>query len=302
MLRIAVLLTSVLMLTACQTMNSFQESLQDTLASISGPESEAEEELDLSAVDTADVYYRLGLRYSNGVGGEKDDEAAAKAFRTAAEQGHAEAQLMLGLAYLSGQGVKQNSATAVRWLARSADQGVAEAQLKLGTLYLNGQGVDVEEAWGMQWIGRAADQGLAEAQYQFGVGWATGLGLPKDLAEGAYWIELAAKQGHGEAKKLGEAVVPRLSDSQRVRLQQQLSAYQPRQEGGLARGLVRFVQFALNQQRFDAGAVDGWMGPTTAAAIKGYEVEVLNQKATGVISDGLVQSLRLKMKGDISRF
>lgn len=302
MLRIAVLLMGVLMLTACKTMNTFQESLQDTLASITEQEPQTEETMDMSAVDTADVHYRLGLRYSNGVGGEKDDVAAAKAFRKAAEQSHAEAQLMLGLSYLSGQGVTEDLAAAVRWLTRSADQGVAEAQLKLGTLYINGRGVDVEEAWAMQWLGRAADQGLAEAQYQFGVGWATGLGLPKDLAKGAYWIKLASKQDHSEAQKLSDALVPRLTEAQRVSLDQQLNHYQSRKENGLARGLVRFVQYSLNQQSFDAGVVDGWMGSKTANAIKDYELQVINKKATGVISDGLVHLLRLQMKGEVTRF
>jgi TPR repeat protein len=47
----------------------------------------------------ADAQYQLGLKYARGTGVTRDDALAARLFRKAAEQGHAEAQAALGFAY-----------------------------------------------------------------------------------------------------------------------------------------------------------------------------------------------------------
>ncbi|MDE7136203.1 MAG: sel1 repeat family protein, partial [Muribaculaceae bacterium] len=46
-----------------------------------------------------------------------------RAFRKAAEHGHAEAQYNLGVMYIYGDGVAQNDTEAARWLRKAAAQG-----------------------------------------------------------------------------------------------------------------------------------------------------------------------------------
>ena len=62
------------------------------------------------------------------------DAEAARWFRLAAEQGHADAQNYLGDRYWTGEGVPQDYAEAVHWYRLAAYQGVAEAQYFLGVL------------------------------------------------------------------------------------------------------------------------------------------------------------------------
>ena len=51
-------------------------------------------------------------------------EEAARWFRRAAEQGHAEAQIHLGDLFAAGRGVGQSDVEAARWHKKAADQGV----------------------------------------------------------------------------------------------------------------------------------------------------------------------------------
>ena len=60
--------------------------------------------------------------------------------RTAAENGHADAENNLGTMYNSGQGVSQDFLEAVRWFRLAADQGSANAQNNLAVAFDDGQG------------------------------------------------------------------------------------------------------------------------------------------------------------------
>jgi TPR repeat protein len=62
----------------------------------------------------------------------KGDAEAASWTRKAAEQGHAEAQLILGTLYETGNGVPQDLSRAMTWYRMAADNGNASAQALLG--------------------------------------------------------------------------------------------------------------------------------------------------------------------------
>ena len=66
--------------------------------------------------------------YNNGQGVPKDDTAAVKWFRKAAEGGDAKAQYELARAYATGEGVRRDSTEALRWYRKAAEQGDADAQ------------------------------------------------------------------------------------------------------------------------------------------------------------------------------
>ena len=56
--------------------------------------------------------------------------------------------------------------------------------------------------------------------------------------------------------------------------------------------LVKATQKALNEEGYNAGAVDGLMGPKTRAAIRSYQ-EAKEMEQTGEIDRRLLISLRL---------
>lgn len=71
---------------------------------------------------------RLANCYYDGVGVEKDEEAAAKWYLKAASQGDSNAQYNLGLMFFNRRSVGDNGAKAIEWFQKAADQGHAEAQ------------------------------------------------------------------------------------------------------------------------------------------------------------------------------
>jgi hypothetical protein len=96
----------------------------------------------------------------------KDEVAAVKWWRKAAEQGNAPAQYHLGLAYSIGEGVPQDYAEAARWYRKAAEQGHAAAQYNLALQYHFGEGVPQDYIQEAAWIRKAAEQGKDYAQWR----------------------------------------------------------------------------------------------------------------------------------------
>ena len=93
-----------------------------------------------------------------GEGVTDADAEAARWFRRAAEQGHADAQNLLGYIYRTGQGVPHSDAEAVRWYRLAAEQGYARAQFNLGNMYVDGRGVLQDYVQAHKWLNLAASQ------------------------------------------------------------------------------------------------------------------------------------------------
>lgn len=184
----------------------------------------------------ADAHFYLGLAYYRGVGMPAADSVqAAKCWRKAAEQGHAQAQnnlgrlceetggdgyaeaifwyakaaeqgyllaqFNLGVLYELGRGVSQDYERAAAWYRKAADQGYAVAQFNLGGMFRLGRGVRQNYSEAAAWYGKAAEQGLAEAQYNLGALCTLGQGMPRDLAQAAVWFRRAAALGDELAKQ-----------------------------------------------------------------------------------------------------
>ena len=81
----------------------------------------------------------------------------------AAEQGHAEAQIVLGAMYFQGRGVAQDYKQAVVWTRKAAEQGNAKAQRILGMAYDSGVGVVQDNKLAYVWSSVSAANGDVEA-------------------------------------------------------------------------------------------------------------------------------------------
>ncbi len=100
---------------------------------------------------------------------------AAKLYRTAAEQGHAYAQVSLGLMYEFGKGVSKDSKEAIRLYRLAAAQGEPQAFTLLGVMTQVGEGVeaDIVRAFMWYWLAaqkepnRAIDRDLLEGKLTF---------------------------------------------------------------------------------------------------------------------------------------
>jgi len=135
---------------------------------------------------------------------EGDFAKAAKLYRSLAEQGDAEAQLILGSMYDMGLGVPQNYMEAVKWYRLAAERGNDKAQSKLGSMYDIGLGVPQDYIEAVKWWRLAAEQGDDVAQLNLGRVYDHGKVVPQDLKEAVKWYRLAAEQGNVFAQeKLG---------------------------------------------------------------------------------------------------
>jgi len=149
----------------------------------------------------ADAQLSLGDAYSNGKGVPEDKEEAVKWYRKAADQGHEFAQFFLGSAYDDGEGVPVDKKEAAKWYKKSAIQGFSVAQYCLGCAYYAGEGVPVDKEEGAKWHRKAADQGFDDSQSFLGWAYENGEGVPVNNQEALKWYKLAAKQDNKNAKK-----------------------------------------------------------------------------------------------------
>jgi TPR repeat protein len=86
-----------------------------------------------------------------------------RAWRKAADGGHARARFKLGFCYYYGKGVVKDAVAAAEWYAKAAAQGYAGAQYNLGLLYENGTAVAQDFKAAAAWYAKAAASGYAEA-------------------------------------------------------------------------------------------------------------------------------------------
>jgi hypothetical protein len=92
-----------------------------------------------------------------------DYQKAFPWLKTAAEQGHTEAEYLLGMAYLNGRGTVQNYRTAMELFNKSAQLGHMEAQYRLGILHRDGLAGPTDKESAYLWLNIAAAHGHEDA-------------------------------------------------------------------------------------------------------------------------------------------
>gem|GEM_PF-2467938 len=110
-----------------------------------------------------------------------DDQAAAAAYRAAAEAGNPIARYMLALMYVDGDGVTHDAAEAARQFHEAAMAGYAPAQARLGDNYEKGNGVAKDQAMANRWYVFAAAQGEDISCGRLGMSMLQGENMPRDV-------------------------------------------------------------------------------------------------------------------------
>lgn len=142
--------------------------------------------------------YKLALALA-----EQESAEAVKWFKSAAEKGHGQAQIVLGTRHLAGIGVAKDANEGLRWLRRAAEQGLPAAQWMLGTAYSRGENdVPRDSREAAKWNRYAAEQGVGFAQMSLGCAYDTGDGVPQDFVLAYFWLNLAATGPSVEGREL----------------------------------------------------------------------------------------------------
>jgi len=240
--------------------------------------------------------YELGRAYNAGRGTERDLNAGAKWINAAAARGEPRAQYEVGAALYNGAGVGQDYVRAAEYLTSAAEQGHADAQFLLGECYANGRGVTKNITWAARWYGKAAEQGHPDGAFSYGVVQAAGLGLPTNLPWGYAWLDIASTHGHAKAGEVRAAIANKMSPAEIETGKQRAAAFEPQKEMGQGdeladRPTIMYVQYSLNQLGFNAGVVDGLMGPRTRSAISAYLSSLGEGESGNEITEDLLQKL-----------
>ena len=149
-----------------------------------------------------EAQYQLAKRCSL-----KDRAEAAKWYRKAADQGHAEAQYQLGRLYSVGWGVNQDEDQAALWYEKAARQGHAGASTafaaycaRQGAAYERGdlhcntpvQAVQRDTAKAAEWYRKAASFGNDQGRYSLARLLEAGEGVQQDHGQAAALYRMAA--------------------------------------------------------------------------------------------------------------
>ncbi len=131
---------------------------------------------------------------------EQNLTEAMRWYKTAADQGHAQAQLHVGNLYTDGEGVTQDYEEALRWFRKAAEQGDNEALNNIGWFYLSGWGVSQDYGQAMEWFQKAADKGNEVSQRNIAMMYLQGMGVTADKDEAIRWFKKAAAAGDEDSK------------------------------------------------------------------------------------------------------
>ena len=143
--------------------------------------------------------YELASRLYDGDGVPRDQQAAAKLFLRAANQGLVPAEYRLANIYENGTGFPQDLSSARTWAEKAADRGNVKAMHSVGVYLAQGIPGKPDYATAVTWFRKAAERNLRDSQFNLGVLIVRGLGTPKDYKAGYVWLALAARDGDTES-------------------------------------------------------------------------------------------------------
>lgn len=144
-----------------------------------------------------------------------------------AKAGEVLAQNVLGMAYKYGRGTEQNHGRSLQWFRTAADQGDADAQFNLGRIYGKAFGTYAklraapqDDVQAVYWYCKSAEQGYRPAQFSLAEIYAEGgPGIPRDYVKAYYWMSLAGAAGDTAASRKLEGYAAHLTASETADVQ-----------------------------------------------------------------------------------
>lgn len=160
--------------------------------------------------------------HSDGVDAveRRDWDAAAAAFRRAADLGHADAAFRLATLHEDGRGVEADMEQAMTWYHRAAEAGSERAQFNLGHHYASGRSVERDIGAAARWYRKSAEQDNPHAQFALGLMHYRGEGeLERDLVAAYQWLTLAVlhfdtNHFRDDASRARKKVLDEMTDEQ----------------------------------------------------------------------------------------
>lgn len=153
-----------------------------------------------SGIELPGIQTIVGFAHETGTGLARDDAAAVKWYRAAAEQGEPAAQAALGRMLSSGRGVERNEREGLEWYRKAAEQGSRSAEYALGLAYLNGNSVvSKDPTVALGWFKKAMDHGHSDAKMAHAVMLMGEAGVAADKPEAVRLLQESAEQGNNYA-------------------------------------------------------------------------------------------------------
>lgn len=184
----------------------------------------------------------------------QEPDKAADWVSVLAREGLPQAQLCYGRMLLAGTGVPRDEAAALKWFRRAADGDDMDAVNMVGRCLDNGWGSAEDPAAAAEQYERAATAGYAWAQYNLGHLYLDGRGVARDFDQAYRCYLAAARQGHeramnlaGRCREHGWGTPPDAAAA--------AAWYQRSAEAGYFRGQYNWATVLLEQQRFQEAAV-----------------------------------------------
>jgi len=191
----------LLILAGCSTSNNIKQGEKEVFGETSS------QDLILQAYEhDPQAQYELALRYEFGKGLPASVKEAVYWMRSAAKQGHIEAQFQLAGYYAivakklfdadRFDESKKMFLSAKEWLEPLANNGYAKAQHEMARLYSDGLGVKKDWAIAEKWYRLAADQGDSFAEENLGRAYFTrGKSGKVDYKIAAKYLQRSARKG-----------------------------------------------------------------------------------------------------------
>ncbi|MGZ3428936.1 MAG: tetratricopeptide repeat protein, partial [Polyangia bacterium] len=138
------------------------------------------------------AFWLLGAAHLRGLGVAVDAQQARVLLAAAAEAGVTEAQLELARLYVEGVGGARDDAAAARWEQAAAHGGSADGCVRVAERLLSRGG---NLALAIPWLERAAEAGSAAAAARLAHFYLMGAEVPYDAALAERWMERARALG-----------------------------------------------------------------------------------------------------------
>lgn len=142
---------------------------------------------------------RIGsILYTGSDNVPNDTTKAWHLFEVGAQEGDTFSCMKLGeIYYLAKGGASKDNAAAIKWFKKAAESGCVQAMESLYAIYTSDNTRNSAEAF--KWIKRAADMNWGEAKFYLASCYTEGIGVPRDMNQAIQLYKEASKQGIKEA-------------------------------------------------------------------------------------------------------